>query len=139
MIPAKSTRSGSEVPVLIRGGRVIDPANGVDATTDVLLRDGVVEEVGIGLSAPDGARTIDAAGLVVTPGFVDLHTHLREPGYEEKETIRTGTEAAAAGGFTSVCAMPNTEPALDTAAAVEFVRRTAGAAGGVSPFTNRAT
>ena len=129
-----NTASGSDAPLLIRGGRVIDPANGVDATADVLLRDGVVAEVGIGLSAPGGARTIDAAGLVVAPGFVDLHTHLREPGFEERETIRTGTEAAAAGGFTSVCAMPNTEPALDTAAAIEFVLRTARVTGRVRVY-----
>ncbi|MBI3971732.1 MAG: dihydroorotase [Chloroflexi bacterium] len=121
--------NGDAHAVLIRSGRVIDPANGVDTTADVLLRDGVVAEVGPGLSAPAGARTIDAMGLVVTPGFVDLHAHLREPGFEHKETIRSGTEAAVAGGFTSVCCMPNTEPALDTAAAIEFVRRTARAAG----------
>jgi len=120
-----STRSGASAPVLIRGGRVIDPAGGVDAVLDLLLRDGVVAEVGPAVPAPPGARVIDATGLVVCPGFVDLHTHLREPGFEEKETIRTGSEAAAAGGFTTVCCMPNTEPALDTAAAIEFVCRTA--------------
>jgi dihydroorotase len=123
------TRSGHDAPILVRGGRVIDPANGRDATADVLLRDGVVVDVGEGLSAPDGARTIEAGGLLVTPGLVDLHTHLREPGYEEKETIRTGTEAATAGGFTTLCCMPNTEPALDTAAAIEFARRTARVSG----------
>ncbi|MGH2367418.1 MAG: amidohydrolase family protein, partial [Chloroflexota bacterium] len=112
----------SNAPILIRGGRVIDPANRLDAVADVLLRDGVVIEVGPGISAPAGSRVIEAAGLVVTPGLVDLHAHLREPGFEEKETIRTGTEAAAAGGFTSVCCMPNTEPALDTAAAIQFVQ-----------------
>jgi dihydroorotase len=124
--------------VLIRGGRVIDPANGVDGVADVLLRDGVVAEVGAtgggGLSAPAGARTLDATGLVVTPGFVDLHTHLREPGFEERETIRSGTEAAAAGGFTTLCAMPNTEPALDTAAVAEFVRRAARTTGVVRVY-----
>jgi dihydroorotase len=120
--------------LLIRGGRVVDPANGVDAVLDVLLRDGVVAEVGTGLAPPAGGRTIAAAGLVVAPGFVDLHTHLREPGFEEKETIRSGTEAAAAGGFTTVCAMPNTEPALDSAAALEFVRRTARATGVVRVY-----
>jgi len=77
-----STVSGNDAPVLIRGGRVIDPANAVDVVTDVLLRDGVVADLGRGLDAPAGTRTIDAAGLVVTPGFVDLHTHLREPGFE---------------------------------------------------------
>ncbi|MGH2350325.1 MAG: dihydroorotase, partial [Chloroflexota bacterium] len=124
----------SNAPILIRGGRVIDPANRLDAVADVLLRDGVVIEVGPGISAPAGSRVIEAAGLVVTPGLVDLHAHLREPGFEEKETIRTGTEAAAAGGFTSVCCMPNTEPALDTAAAIQFVQRTARATGVVRVY-----
>lgn len=128
------TRSGHAAPVLIRGGRVVDPSSGVDGVFDVLLRDGKVAGVGEGLSAPAGARTIDADGLVVAPGLVDLHTHLREPGFEYKETIETGTAAAAAGGFTTVCAMPNTEPALDTAAAVEFVRRTARATGRVRVY-----
>jgi dihydroorotase len=118
---------------------VIDPASGLDAVADVLVRDGVVAEVGQGedgrgISAPAGARVVDAAGLVVTPGLVDLHTHLREPGFEEKETIRSGTMAAAAGGFTTVCCMPNTEPALDTAAAVQFVLRTARATGAVRVY-----
>lgn len=129
-----SASLGHRAPLLIRGGRVIDPANGLDAVADVLLRDGLVVEVGRGrdgrgLTAPQGARTIAAAGLVVTPGLVDLHTHLREPGFEDKETIRSGTLAAVAGGFTSVCCMPNTEPTLDTAAAIQFVQRTARAAG----------
>ncbi|HEX2032708.1 MAG TPA: dihydroorotase [Chloroflexota bacterium] len=129
----------SDAPILIRGGRVVDPANGVDTVADVLLRDGTVLEVGRGaggrgVGAPEGARTIEAAGLVVAPGFVDLHTHLREPGFEEKETIHSGTLAAAAGGFTSLCCMPNTEPALDTAAAIEFVRRTARVTGVVRVY-----
>ncbi len=128
------TRSGHTALVLIRGGRVIDPANGVDGVMDVLLRDGMIAEIGQGLSAPGGARTIEAAGLVVAPGLVDLHAHLREPGFEYKETIESGTRAAAAGGFTTVCCMPNTEPALDTAAAVEFVRRTARATGHVRVY-----
>ena len=119
------TRSGHTAPVLIRGGRVIDPKNGIDGVMDVLLVDGKVAEVRQGLDAPAGGRTIDAAGLIVAPGLVDLHAHLREPGFEYKETIESGTRAAAAGGYTTVCCMPNTEPALDTAAAVEFVRRTA--------------
>ncbi|HEV2125487.1 MAG TPA: dihydroorotase, partial [Chloroflexota bacterium] len=101
---------------------------------DVLVRDGKIAEVGSRLDTPAGARTIDASGLVVTPGFVDLHTHLREPGFEYKETIASGTEAAAAGGFTTVCAMPNTEPALDTAAAIEFVRRSARVTGRVRVY-----
>ena len=97
-------------PLLIRGGRVIDPSQSIDAVRDVLVVDGVVAEVGEGIGAPEGAREIDAAGLVVTPGLIDVHVHLREPGGEHRETIATGATAAAAGGFTAVCAMPNTRP-----------------------------
>ncbi len=114
----------------VRGGRVIDPANGVDAVADVLIVDGRIAAVG-----PDAGKgaseTLDARGLVVCPGFVDIHTHLREPGFEHKETIATGTLAAARGGFTTVCAMPNTEPPADNAAAIEFVLRAARAQGAV--------
>jgi dihydroorotase len=106
--------------VIVRGGRVLDPGSGVDLQGDVLVRDGRIAAVGAGLDAGD-ARVFDARGLLVTPGFVDLHTHLREPGFEYKETIDTGTRAAARGGFTTVCAMPNTEPALDSRAAVDYV------------------
>ena len=108
----------------IRGGRVIDPANGTDAVSDVLIRDGLVAAIGAN-GQSKAANVVDASGLVVAPGFVDLHAHLREPGFEHKETIATGTLAAAQGGFTTVCAMPNTEPPIDSAAAVEFVVRTA--------------
>ncbi len=107
--------------LLIRGGRVLDPANGVDlARGDVLIEDGHIAAVGAELDA-GGTRVLDAAGCVVTPGFVDLHTHLREPGLEYKETIETGTRAAARGGYTTVCCMPNTEPALDNKGAVDYV------------------
>ncbi|MFB3052324.1 MAG: dihydroorotase [Dehalococcoidia bacterium] len=114
----------------IRGGRVIDPDNGLDAVADVLIADGRIAAV-----SPDAGKeareAVDATGLVVCPGFVDIHTHLREPGFEHKETIASGTMAAARGGFTTVCAMPNTEPAADTAAIIEFVLRTAQAEGAV--------
>jgi len=114
----------------VRGGRVIDPANGLDAVADVLIEDGRV--AGVGRDAgKDAVDSIDASGLVVCPGFVDIHTHLRQPGFEHKETIASGTLAAARGGFTTVCAMPNTEPAADSAAAIEFVLRTAQAEGAV--------
>jgi dihydroorotase len=107
--------------LLVRGGRLIDPASGVDATLDVRLRDGKVAEIGKALAPGQGESTLDATGLVVSPGFIDLHTHLREPGFEYKETIETGTRAAARGGFTTVCAMPNTEPAMDSRSVIEFV------------------
>jgi dihydroorotase len=107
--------------LLIKGGRVLDQGSGVDLPqADVLLDDGVVVAVGASLSA-DGARVIDATGLVVTPGFVDLHTHLREPGFEYKESIETGTRAAARGGFTTVCCMPNTDPPIDSRATVDYI------------------
>ena len=102
---------------LIAGGRVVDPANGLDAVTDVLVREGRIVEVGrIGAAA--GVRRFDASGLVVSPGWIELHVHLRVPGQEHKETIATGTAAAAAGGFTTICCMPNTEPALDSVPAL---------------------
>jgi len=107
--------------LLVRGARVIDPARGVDNVQDVLFADGRV--VPAGSVTPD--HTIDATGLILAPGFVDLHCHLREPGYEYKENIRSGLDAAAHGGFTTVCAMPNTEPATDNRSVVEFVLRTA--------------
>ena len=115
----------------IRGGRVIDPAQGIDRIADVLISNGKIEEI-TGKSdghTPVGYEQIDASGLIVSPGFVDLHTHLREPGQEWKETIATGTQAAARGGFTTVCAMPNTEPVQDTASVVDDVMRRAEAGG----------
>lgn len=116
--------------LLIRGGRVIDPATGIDARLDVLVEDGSVARMHAAIE-PEGARVLDATGCVVAPGFIDLHTHLREPGFEYKEDIRSGTAAAASGGFTTVCAMPNTEPAIDTRSVVEQVLRQAAAAGTV--------
>ena len=108
-------------PLLLKGGRIIDPSRGFDQTADLLVQDGAIAGVGRGLGAPDGAETMDVAGLVVAPGLIDLHTHLREPGYEDRETIATGAMAAAAGGFTAVCAMPNTDPPIDNQSAVGFV------------------
>jgi len=115
----------------LRGGRVIDPSRNFDSEADVLLRDGRVAEIGPGLAGgvSSGTRILDVRGLWVTPGFVDLHTHLREPGQEYKEDIATGTRAAAAGGFTAVCAMPNTVPPNDCRAVTELIvgrARTAG-------------
>jgi dihydroorotase len=105
---------------LLRGGRLVDPASGHDGVADVLLDGAVVAEVGPGLEAA-GAKEVDCGGLVVCPGFVDLHVHLREPGREDAETIETGSRAAALGGFTAVCPMPNTDPVADNAGVVEMV------------------
>ncbi|MEP7131861.1 MAG: dihydroorotase [Acidobacteriota bacterium] len=108
--------------LLIRGGRLIDPRAGVDGLLDVLVdsEKGTVERVGKNLTSDD-AKILDAAGLYVFPGFIDLHAHLREPGREHAETIASGLKAAAAGGFTAVCAMPNTDPVMDNRAIVEYV------------------
>ncbi len=100
--------------MLIRGGRIVDPANSLDALRDLRVRDGAVAEVGEHLEAYAGETVIDAAGTVVAPGFIDMHVHLREPGFAHKERIDTGTEAALHGGFTSMACMPNTAPAIDS-------------------------
>jgi len=115
-------------PLLIRGGRVVDPSQALDGTRDVLIVDGRIAEVSESVEAPEGTQEIDASGLLVMPGLIDVHVHLREPGGEHKETIATGAKAAAAGGFTSICAMPNTDPVVDDAAVVGFVLAQAAAA-----------
>ena len=107
--------------ILIRGGRVLDPANSLDAVQDLLLQDGKVTKLGSKLTAPPGATVIDAAGKVVCPGFIDMHVHLREPGHEYKETVATGTRAAAAGGFTAVCCMANTSPVNDNRSITDYI------------------
>jgi dihydroorotase len=106
--------------LLLRGGRLVDPVTHHDGPADVLVRDGVVAAVGPGLR-PGRVEVVDCDGLVVSPGFVDLHVHLREPGREDAETIETGSRAAALGGFTAVCPMPNTDPVADNAGVVEMV------------------
>jgi len=116
-------------PILVRGGRVIDPVRSLDAVGDVLLRDGRVERISHTPLPASGVRAIDADGCLVCPGLIDPHVHLREPGGERKETIRTGAEAAIAGGFTMVACMPNTQPALDLPSLVDFVRLKAAEAG----------
>jgi dihydroorotase len=115
--------------LLVRGGRVIDPSRGTDGVADVLMRDGRIEAVGRNIPAGPGTSVLDAAGKVVAPGLIDIHVHLREPGFEQAETIASGAMAAAAGGFTAVCAMPNTDPITDSQATVGFVLRQATRAG----------
>ena len=106
--------------LLIKNGRVIDPANGLDGQRDVLVEKGEISRVARNISAPS-ARVIDAKGKWVTPGLVDIHVHLREPGHEYKETIRSGAMSAAVGGFTSVACMANTTPVNDCAAVTRFI------------------
>jgi dihydroorotase len=108
-------------PILIRSGRVVDPSRGVDEVTDLFLADGKVQALGRDLGRPDDAVIVNAGAMVVAPGLIDLHVHLREPGQEDIETVATGAMAAAAGGFSAVCAMPNTDPVTDNQAAVGFI------------------
>ncbi len=114
--------------IVIKGGHVIDPGR-INGVADVLIENGKIAAVGPALTAPAGATVIQATGQLVLPGFVDLHVHFREPGFEYKETIQSGTEAAVAGGFTTVCAMPNTNPVNDNQAVTEFMLERARAAG----------
>jgi len=119
--------------LLLKGGRVVDPEQRLDAARDVLIEDGVVARVGTKLSAR-GAEVVSVKGRIVCPGFIDLHVHLREPGREDKETIATGTRAAAAGGFTAVCAMPNTDPVNDNSGITRFIVDTARREGAVRVY-----
>lgn len=126
-------------PVLLKGGRVVDPSQGHDAVADLLIVDGKVEALKKKLSAPDGAEIVDCKGKVVAPGLVDIHVHLREPGREDAETVASGARAAAAGGFTSVCAMPNTDPVTDNQAAVGFIVKQGADAGAARVYPVGAT
>ncbi len=122
-------------PLLLRGGHLLDPASGRDEAGDLLLIDGRVAAVGGTLAAPADTEIIDLAGQIVTPGWIDLHTHLREPGFEYKETIRGGAAAAAQGGFTTICCMPNTSPPLDSPEQIAYIYQQArGAAVRVLPI-----
>src|ERR1043165_9136628 len=106
--------------VLIKNGRVIDPASKRDEVADVLIVGGRIAEIAPNLSAPK-AEIFDATGMIVAPGFIDMHVHLREPGFEHAETIESGSRAAAAGGFSSVCCMPNTKPVNDSATVTSYI------------------
>ncbi len=118
--------------VMVRHARLLDPLKGLDFVGDILVANGQISAVERAIEGlPDGCKVIDGTGLVVSPGFIDLHAHLREPGYEYKETIATGTQAAARGGFTTLCCMPNTDPPIDSESVVEFVLRRARDAGPV--------
>ena len=124
--------------LLLTGGRVVDPANGIDAIADVLLLDGKISAVGENLPAPAGVEKFDVRGKIVAPGLIDLHVHLREPGQTAKESIATGTVAAARGGFTSIVCMPNTAPAIDNAGTVALIHERAKAEGAVNVFVTGA-
>jgi dihydroorotase len=120
--------------LLIRNGRVVDPANSIDGVQDVLVKGDRIERVGRNLAVPADTPVLDASGKIVCPGFIDLHVHLREPGHEYKETVATGTRAAAAGGFTAVCAMANTHPVNDNRAVTDYVRAKADVEGVVRVY-----
>ncbi|MCL0070366.1 amidohydrolase family protein, partial [Dehalococcoidia bacterium] len=114
--------------LLIRNGRIIDPSQGIDCVGDLLVADGRIAQISEQVTIPNRQHSVlQAQGMIVCPGFIDLHCHLRQPGFEAKETIASGTMAAARGGFTAVCCMPNTNPPIDTQAVVEQVQRIASA------------
>src|SRR5437763_1673184 len=106
--------------LVIKNGRVVDPSQDLDRVCDLGVEDGVIQAIGDGISAAH-AEEFDASGLIVAPGFIDMHVHLREPGFEHAETIETGSRAAAAGGFTSICCMPNTDPVNDKATVTSYI------------------
>jgi len=118
--------------LLIQNGRIIDPSQGMDCIGDLLIADGRIAQIGEQVTIPDRQHSVlQAQGMIVCPGFIDLHCHLRQPGFEAKETIASGTMAAARGGFTTVCCMPNTNPPIDTTAVVERIKRIAATEGAV--------
>ncbi|MCE2394230.1 dihydroorotase [Candidatus Poribacteria bacterium] len=119
--------------ILIRNGRIIDPANRIDTTGDLLIRDGKIDRIADRIEV-EASQTVDATGLIVAPGLIDMHVHLREPGFEHKETIASGTRAAAAGGFTSVACMANTDPVADSPDVIELIRSQAKKVGATNVF-----
>ncbi|MCE5195913.1 MAG: amidohydrolase family protein, partial [Negativicutes bacterium] len=119
--------------LLLKGGRVIDPVLQLDQISDLLIEDGLICNLQPEIAAA-GAEIVDCRGKIVAPGFIDAHVHLREPGYEYKEDIHSGSKAAAAGGFTAVCCMPNTDPVCDNRSVVEYILRQAAIAGGARVY-----
>src|SRR5690242_18732873 len=107
--------------LLLRNGRLIDPALGLDQTGDLLIVNGRIASVSSGPNATTADREVDCSGSFISPGWIDMHVHLRVPGQEHKETIETGTAAAAAGGFTAIAVMPNTEPSLDSVKTIQWL------------------
>ena len=124
--------------LLIKGGRVIDPSRQFDGRADVLIANGLIDTVGPNIKADAKVKVYEAKGLVVTPGLIDMHVHLREPGREDEETVKSGTRAAAAGGFTTLNCMPNTDPVIDNASVVRMLRDRAEAVGSVNVFVTGA-
>ena len=116
--------------LIIKNGLIIDPARSIEETADLIIEKGKIVASGTGLASlnnddKENTEVIDAQGMIVAPGFIDMHCHLREPGFEDKETIKTGCRAAAAGGFTTICCMPNTHPAADNTATLSYIKETA--------------
>ena len=118
--------------ILLRGGRIIDPAEKQDQIADLLIQDGKVAAIGQNLTTKGSYREIDVKNKIISPGFIDLHTHLREPGFEYKETVATGTAAAARGGFTTICCMPNTHPVNDNSSVTGLILEKARKEGKIS-------
>jgi dihydroorotase len=121
--------------ILIRNARIIDPASGFDQISDLLIESGIIKAIEPKISDPGAERVIDASGLVLTPGLIDPHVHLRDPGQTHKEDVESGTKAAVAGGFTTVCCMPNTDPCLDTPEIVEYIASNADEVGHCRVFS----
>ena len=111
--------------ILLKGGRLVDPVSGLDETTDIYIIGGKIEKISTRISVPSSSQVVDLKRKVVAPGFIDMHVHLREPGFEYKETILTGCTAAASGGFTAVCCMPNTNPAIEDESVIKFIQNRA--------------
>ena len=109
--------------LVLKGARILNPEQNIDKKADIVIVDGKIEKIGTDVEVPEGFDVVDLSGKIIAPGFIDMHTHLREPGFEHKETIETGVEAAVNGGFTAICCMPNTDPVADDASVIEYIVR----------------